>query len=77
MYKIVNGIEKIHKEDLVLVTEDGRTRGHEKKIRMRQRELRTDDLTHLRALGRNTCGDTVSDSTLVYALLLKRYDAQR
>ncbi|MPC69702.1 hypothetical protein E2C01_063933 [Portunus trituberculatus] len=28
MYKIINGIEKIDKEDLVLVTEeDGRTRG--------------------------------------------------
>ncbi|MPC39062.1 hypothetical protein E2C01_032581 [Portunus trituberculatus] len=36
MYKLVNGIEKIDKEDLVLVTEeDGRTRGHVK-IRMRQ-----------------------------------------
>ncbi|MPC23217.1 hypothetical protein E2C01_016258 [Portunus trituberculatus] len=36
MYKIVNDIEKIDKEDLVLVTEeDGRTRGHVK-IRMRQ-----------------------------------------
>ncbi|MPC94659.1 hypothetical protein E2C01_089836 [Portunus trituberculatus] len=35
MYKIVNGIEKIDKEDLVLSTEDGKTRGHEK-IRMRQ-----------------------------------------
>ncbi|MPC15607.1 hypothetical protein E2C01_008406 [Portunus trituberculatus] len=36
MYNIVNGTEKIDKEDLVLLTEDGRTRGHEKKIRMRQ-----------------------------------------
>ncbi|MPC28730.1 hypothetical protein E2C01_021941 [Portunus trituberculatus] len=37
MYKIVNDIEKIDKEDLVLLTEeDGRTRGHEKKIKMRQ-----------------------------------------
>ncbi|MPC56206.1 hypothetical protein E2C01_050159 [Portunus trituberculatus] len=37
MYKIVNGIEKIDKEDLMLVTEDDRrTRGHVKKIRMRQ-----------------------------------------
>ncbi|MPC10800.1 hypothetical protein E2C01_003441 [Portunus trituberculatus] len=36
MYKIVNGIEKIDKEDLVLVTEDRRTRGHVKQIRMRQ-----------------------------------------
>ncbi|MPC62227.1 hypothetical protein E2C01_056310 [Portunus trituberculatus] len=37
MYKIVNDIEKIDKEDLVLVTEeDRRTRGHAKKIRMRQ-----------------------------------------
>ncbi|MPC84671.1 hypothetical protein E2C01_079416 [Portunus trituberculatus] len=37
MYKIVNGIEKIDKEYLVLVTEkDRRTRGHVKKIRMRQ-----------------------------------------
>ncbi|MPC61190.1 hypothetical protein E2C01_055255 [Portunus trituberculatus] len=36
MYKIVNGIEKIGKEDLVLVTEEARTRGHVKKIRMRQ-----------------------------------------
>ncbi|MPC23218.1 hypothetical protein E2C01_016258 [Portunus trituberculatus] len=36
MYKIVNDIEKIDKEDLVLVTEeDGRTRGHVK-IRMRR-----------------------------------------
>ncbi|MPC70869.1 hypothetical protein E2C01_065131 [Portunus trituberculatus] len=33
MYKIVNGIEKIDKEDLVLVTEAGRTRGHAKTIR--------------------------------------------
>ncbi|MPC38026.1 hypothetical protein E2C01_031527 [Portunus trituberculatus] len=38
MYKIVNGIEKIDKEDLMLKTEDRRTRGHEKKIRMRQCE---------------------------------------
>ncbi|MPC76509.1 F-box/WD repeat-containing protein 11 [Portunus trituberculatus] len=38
MYKIVNDIEKIDKEDLVLlVEEDGRTRGHEKKIMMRQK----------------------------------------
>ena len=29
-------LNKIDKEDLVLVTEDGRTRGHVKKIRMRQ-----------------------------------------
>ncbi|MPC79446.1 hypothetical protein E2C01_073974 [Portunus trituberculatus] len=37
MYKIVNGIEKIDKEDLVLVTkEDRTTRDHVKKIRMRQ-----------------------------------------
>ncbi|MPC89707.1 hypothetical protein E2C01_084664 [Portunus trituberculatus] len=37
VYKIVNGIEKIDKEDLVLVTEeDRRTRGHIKEIRMRQ-----------------------------------------
>ncbi|MPC08970.1 GPN-loop GTPase 3 [Portunus trituberculatus] len=37
MYKIVFGIEKIDREDLVLLTEEvGRTRGHEKKIRMRQ-----------------------------------------
>ncbi|MPC58779.1 hypothetical protein E2C01_052788 [Portunus trituberculatus] len=36
MYKIINGIEKIDKEDLVLVTEDRRTRGYVKKIRMRQ-----------------------------------------
>ncbi|MPC35882.1 hypothetical protein E2C01_029319 [Portunus trituberculatus] len=38
MYKIVNDIEKIEdKEDLVLLTDDdGRTRGHEKMIRMRQ-----------------------------------------
>ncbi|MPC70985.1 hypothetical protein E2C01_065253 [Portunus trituberculatus] len=37
MNKIVNGIEKIDKEDLVLLTkEDGRTRGHEKKIRIKQ-----------------------------------------
>ncbi|MPC99044.1 hypothetical protein E2C01_094438 [Portunus trituberculatus] len=36
MYKIVNGIEKIDVEDLVQLTEDGRTRGHEKKIRMKQ-----------------------------------------
>ncbi|MPC93796.1 hypothetical protein E2C01_088938 [Portunus trituberculatus] len=36
MYKIVNDIEKIDKEDLVLLTEeDGRTKGHEK-IKMRQ-----------------------------------------
>ncbi|MPC18972.1 hypothetical protein E2C01_011874 [Portunus trituberculatus] len=36
MYKIVNGIEKIDKEDLVLVTdEDGRIRS-QVKIRMRQ-----------------------------------------
>ncbi|MPC65209.1 hypothetical protein E2C01_059341 [Portunus trituberculatus] len=36
MYKIFNGIEKIDKEDLVLLTEeDRRTRGHAKKIRMR------------------------------------------
>ncbi|MPC33661.1 hypothetical protein E2C01_027018 [Portunus trituberculatus] len=34
MYKIVNGIKKIDKEDLVLVTEEaGRTRGYLKKIR--------------------------------------------
>ncbi|MPC49651.1 hypothetical protein E2C01_043460 [Portunus trituberculatus] len=31
MYKIVNGIEKIDKEDLVLVTEAGRTKGHEQR----------------------------------------------
>ncbi|MPC69155.1 hypothetical protein E2C01_063370 [Portunus trituberculatus] len=37
MYKIVNGIEKVEKEDLVLVTEeDGITIGHVKKIRMKQ-----------------------------------------
>ena len=37
MYKIVNGIEKIDKEDLVLVTEeDRRKRGHVKKIKTRQ-----------------------------------------
>ncbi|MPC60344.1 hypothetical protein E2C01_054386 [Portunus trituberculatus] len=36
MYKIVNGIEKIDKEDLVLVTEDGRKRGRVRKIKMRQ-----------------------------------------
>ncbi|MPC16284.1 hypothetical protein E2C01_009105 [Portunus trituberculatus] len=37
MYKIVNSIEKIDKEDLVLVTEeDKRARGHVKKVRMRQ-----------------------------------------
>ena len=37
MYKIVNGIEKIDKEDLVLGTEeDRRTRGHVKKLRTRQ-----------------------------------------
>ncbi|MPD04299.1 hypothetical protein E2C01_099978 [Portunus trituberculatus] len=37
MHEIVNGIEKIDKEDLVLVTEEaGRTRGHVKKIRMIQ-----------------------------------------
>ena len=37
MYKIVNGIEKIGKEDLVLVTEeDRRTRCLVKKIRTRQ-----------------------------------------
>ncbi|MPC62473.1 hypothetical protein E2C01_056558 [Portunus trituberculatus] len=37
MYKTVNDIEKIDKEDLVLLMEeDGRTREHEK-IRMRQR----------------------------------------
>ncbi|MPC32810.1 hypothetical protein E2C01_026139 [Portunus trituberculatus] len=35
MYKIVNGIEKLDKEDLVIVTEDRRTRGYVK-IRMRQ-----------------------------------------
>ena len=36
-YKILNDIEKIDKEDLVLLTEeDGRARGYEKKIRMRQ-----------------------------------------
>ncbi|MPC98905.1 hypothetical protein E2C01_094291 [Portunus trituberculatus] len=37
MYKIVNGIEKIDKDDLVLVTEEaGRTRGHAKKIKKSQ-----------------------------------------
>ncbi|MPC22543.1 hypothetical protein E2C01_015562 [Portunus trituberculatus] len=36
MYKIVKGIKKIDNEDLVLVTEDRRTIGHVKKIRMRQ-----------------------------------------
>ncbi|MPC19920.1 hypothetical protein E2C01_012849 [Portunus trituberculatus] len=37
MYKIVNGIEKIDKKDLVLVTEEDRkTRCHAKKIKMRQ-----------------------------------------
>ncbi|MPC64284.1 hypothetical protein E2C01_058397 [Portunus trituberculatus] len=36
MYKIVKDIEKIDEEDLVLVTEDRRTRSHVKKIRMRQ-----------------------------------------
>ncbi|MPC94623.1 hypothetical protein E2C01_089800 [Portunus trituberculatus] len=37
MYKIVNGIEMIDKEDLVLVTEEpGRTRGHVNKIRKKQ-----------------------------------------
>ncbi|MPC10299.1 hypothetical protein E2C01_002933 [Portunus trituberculatus] len=37
MHKIVNGIEKINKEDLVLVTDEaGRTRGHVRKIRMKQ-----------------------------------------
>ncbi|MPC33356.1 hypothetical protein E2C01_026704 [Portunus trituberculatus] len=37
MYKIVNDIEKIDKQDLVLVIEEaGRTRGHVKKIRKRQ-----------------------------------------
>ncbi|MPC24417.1 hypothetical protein E2C01_017497 [Portunus trituberculatus] len=36
MYKIVIGIEKIVKKDLMLVTEDRSTRGHVKKIRMRQ-----------------------------------------
>ncbi|MPD04570.1 hypothetical protein E2C01_100264 [Portunus trituberculatus] len=37
MYRIVSDIEKIDKEDLVLVTEEARrTRGHVKKIRMRQ-----------------------------------------
>ncbi|MPC38374.1 hypothetical protein E2C01_031880 [Portunus trituberculatus] len=37
LYKIVNDIEKIGKEDLVLLTdEDGRTRGHVKKIKKRQ-----------------------------------------
>ncbi|MPC98771.1 hypothetical protein E2C01_094152 [Portunus trituberculatus] len=34
--KIVNGIEKIDKQDLVLVTEAERTRGHAKKIRKKQ-----------------------------------------
>ncbi|MPC37258.1 hypothetical protein E2C01_030731 [Portunus trituberculatus] len=35
MYKTVNVIEKIDKENLVLVTEeDRRTRGHVKKIRI-------------------------------------------
>ncbi|MPD01347.1 hypothetical protein E2C01_096869 [Portunus trituberculatus] len=33
---MVNGIEKIDKQDLVLVTEAGRTRGHAKKISKRQ-----------------------------------------
>ncbi|MPC25445.1 hypothetical protein E2C01_018558 [Portunus trituberculatus] len=37
MYKIVIDIGKINEDDLVLLTDDdGRTRGHEKKIRMRQ-----------------------------------------
>ncbi|MPC08266.1 hypothetical protein E2C01_000846 [Portunus trituberculatus] len=37
MYKVFNGNKKIGQEDLVLVTEeDGRTRGHVKKIWMKQ-----------------------------------------
>ena len=37
LYKIVNGIEKMDKQDLVVVIEKaGRTRGHSKKIRKRQ-----------------------------------------
>ncbi|MPC31018.1 hypothetical protein E2C01_024292 [Portunus trituberculatus] len=36
MYRIVNSMEKTDKEVLVLVTEDRRTRGHVKMIRMRQ-----------------------------------------
>ncbi|MPC26960.1 hypothetical protein E2C01_020112 [Portunus trituberculatus] len=28
MFRIVNGIEKVDKEDLVMVTKDGRIRGH-------------------------------------------------
>ncbi|MPC84062.1 hypothetical protein E2C01_078788 [Portunus trituberculatus] len=37
MFKIVNGIEKIDKQDLVLVGDEaGRTKGHAKKIRKRQ-----------------------------------------
>ena len=37
LYKIVNGMEKMDKQDLVMMTEDqGRTRGHSKKIRKRQ-----------------------------------------
>ncbi|MPC56812.1 hypothetical protein E2C01_050778 [Portunus trituberculatus] len=48
MYKIVNGIEKTDKEDLVLVTEeDRRTRGHVN-IRMRQcvKDIGKDSFPH-------------------------------
>ncbi|MPC78881.1 hypothetical protein E2C01_073383 [Portunus trituberculatus] len=65
MYKIVNGIEKIDKEDLVLATED-RTKGYVK-IKMRQWNT-TGSAQEIRRIGGNVDKLTQEGLGLVHVI---------